>query len=114
MPDAMKTIGHTKIDILKIDIDSGEFVIIPQIFHHSDKLRQSKPWVCQLLIEIHPAVTKAWIDLLRTIAKAGFLMFSREANTRCLQCFEYGYLHESCLIEYGIAPAMIQRNFYID
>lgn len=110
----MQALGHTKIDILKMDIESSEFVVIPQIFSSTDEKEPGTKF-CQLLIEIHPAASSAWINLFRTIAKAGFLMFSREANTYCYPaCYEYSFVHKSCLREYGIESEVVHRNFYID
>lgn len=113
LPDIMKTLGHAKIDILKMDIEANEFVVIPQIFGSKTE-NAPGTWVCQLLIEVHPRLGNAWIRLFKTIAKAGFLMFSREANTFCQPaCFEYSFVHETCLRRYGIRPTKIHRNFDI-
>lgn len=110
MPDITKVLGHTKIDVLKMDIENGEFVAIPQIFNSSSRSVET----CQLLVEVHPTGSSQWISLLKTIARAGFLMFSREANTYCSGvCFEYAFVHEQCLVEYGIETELIHRNFYI-
>ena len=113
MPDVMKTLGHSQIDILKMDIENGEFSVIPQIFGAANKSGvQAK--ACQLLIEIHPRPTSAWINLFKTIEKAGFLMFSREANSYCKPpCYEYAFLHESCLDFYAVKKTKIQQNFHL-
>lgn len=112
MTDVLQMFGHRRIDILKVDIDYGEFLVIPQIFNISDKIAN---WVnaCQLLLEIHPNPIKSWMELLKLIARAGFYMFHREANGGCTptSCYEYSFMHETCLKEYGIESTKVQRNF---
>lgn len=88
-----------------MDIESGEFAAIPALFG------KDQPQICQLLVEFHPPNAKDWLELFKIINKAGYLMFSREANTLCGACFEYSFIHNGCLQRFGINAEWFVGNF---
>ncbi|HOV21570.1 MAG TPA: FkbM family methyltransferase [bacterium] len=57
LKEVMKELGHTKIDILKIDIEGGEYMVIEDIINSEIK-------VIQLLVEFHHRYKK--IGLYKT------------------------------------------------
>lgn len=102
-PMIVDELGHRKrsIDILKIDIESGEFSFLPTIFqlpkeHHPR----------QILVEIHPrpfAVMHSLFELLRT---NNYVIFYREPNlTGGTTLYEYAFLK--------LNPLFFQTNFTV-
>lgn len=74
----MKDLGHTRLDVLKMDIEGGEYDVLPHILETS--IRPT-----QLLIEFHyheegkPAVQK--MDaILRALREAGYRIFDRSPH----------------------------------
>jgi FkbM family methyltransferase len=86
--DITKDLGHTEIDVLKIDIEGAEYEIIPAI-------TTGKVFVKQLLIEFHdrffeePIRSKAAVDLLK---EAGYEIFAASLNYE-----EISFIHRSAL-----------------
>ena len=83
----MKQLGHSKIDVLKVDIEYGEYALF------ADLATTAWPEVGQILLEIH--LDAAYdVDLLfDRIFDAGYRVFHKEANVQCGPlCFEYAFV----------------------
>ncbi|KAI1697267.1 methyltransferase domain-containing protein [Ditylenchus destructor] len=91
--DLLYVFGDNRIDILKVDIESAEFLIEDQFL--------SVP-VCQLLIEVHPRSALQALNFLKKMSKHGFYLFSYEINGAYHTLSEYSFIHENCLDEYGV------------
>ena len=86
-----KTLGHKKIDLLKMDIERHELAVWESI------TSQSAPK--QVLFETHlhnaygmwkqPVCSKEWIRLWHHIRSLGYRIFSYEPNPLCLCCSEW-------------------------
>lgn len=83
----MASLGHTHLDLLKMDVEGGEYDVIPDILGASIPIRQ-------LLVEFHHRFrgigrgrTRAAIEQLRA---AGFLVLDVSADGQ-----EYAFLHRS-------------------
>lgn len=85
-------LGHSHIDVLKMDIEGAEFDAIPDIL-------ASGITVDQILIEFHPYFTNGvsrWKTNLEQLNKAGYRLF--DVSRRAL---ELGFIHESALKRLG-------------
>ncbi|GMS96951.1 hypothetical protein PENTCL1PPCAC_19126, partial [Pristionchus entomophagus] len=91
--DLMKKMHHDHIEILKMDIEGAELTVLPQFLKSNS--------VCQILLEIHNIAETP--KVLRTVAKAGFLLQKYELSTHGLKTgvCEYSFIHESCIKKYG-------------
>jgi FkbM family methyltransferase len=81
----MRQLGHTHIDVLKIDIEGAEFDVI-------DDLVASAPRIHQLLIEFHDRLTQEGRPLrtehsIATLRATGFKLFHRSRRG-----FDYSFL----------------------
>jgi hypothetical protein len=86
----IENLGHQNrvIDILKIDIESGEYNFLPSIFQSS---KTSFPR--QILIEIHPADTRDMHALFELLRTNHYVIFNREPNLLAgPKFFEYTFL----------------------
>ncbi|TKR72143.1 hypothetical protein L596_019645 [Steinernema carpocapsae] len=90
--DIAKMHNHSKIDILKIDIEGGEYDVADQIVQVP---------ICQILIELHGAA-KQMMGALETFSKSGFYLFHHEINGGNLKASEFSLIHESCLKDYAV------------
>uniref|UniRef100_A0AC35GB76 Methyltransferase domain-containing protein n=1 Tax=Panagrolaimus sp. PS1159 TaxID=55785 RepID=A0AC35GB76_9BILA len=82
-----------RIDILKIDIEGGEFDIIDELV--------SVP-MCQILIEVHGKTAEQTLELLQALSKNGFYLFSYEVNGFWHELSEYSFIHEKCFTLFNI------------
>jgi len=87
----MNALGHKYLDVLKIDIESGEYSTFENLVK-----QYPLPWIGQILIEIHlmgshfPALSKEQkyqqidktLRLVDNIHTLGLVQFHREANPR--------------------------------
>lgn len=105
--DIAKHFSHQQIDFIKIDIEANEYKAMPP-FLNSTFISNNK--VCQIFIEMHKYVGQ-WKSLQAQLEKSGFLMFYKEANMMCPSCYEYSYIHQSCLNRYGVKHRMFNKNF---
>uniref|UniRef100_A0A914DS24 Methyltransferase domain-containing protein n=1 Tax=Acrobeloides nanus TaxID=290746 RepID=A0A914DS24_9BILA len=91
--DILKVYNDKEIDILKIDIEGGEFESMDQIL--------SVP-ICQILIEIHGGTVEKTLNIIQQIAKKDFYLFAHEVNGHVLQVGEYSFIHKSCFNHFGV------------
>ena len=98
-----RELGISRIDLLKMDIEGYEWVVLPAI------MKDFKPR--QILVEFHTddgvnnvpqlanldPVTKNWafpfINMMRTIDKAGYQVAMKETNVKCGHCCEFVLVH---------------------
>lgn len=83
-------LNHTNrpIDILKIDIEGGEYSFFPLIF---DSNKSYFPR--QILVEVHPLNDKAIHAFFRLLRSNSYVIFSKEQNLLAGQYyFEYSFL----------------------
>lgn len=77
LADIAKELGHTSIDILKMDIEGAEYDVIDDILKSGIKIHQ-------LLIEFHhrfhPEGSKITRRSISTLKQAGFLLFHVSRN----------------------------------
>ncbi|EGT42004.1 hypothetical protein CAEBREN_26240 [Caenorhabditis brenneri] len=95
LPDMLKQAGRNEVDLLKIDIEGGEFTGLEPLI--KDYL------VCQIMIEIHGTPAEH-LSLLRIITNNGFRIFNVEPNPFCGKCCEYSLINELCMTQYGAIP----------
>jgi len=89
--DTMKELGHTRIDILKMDIEGSEWTVIPDII-------ASRLEIYQILIEFHHLTfrdrgieaTRKSLDIL---TKGGYRIFALSPSGQ-----EYSFIREDLLV----------------
>ncbi len=104
----MDKLGHPYVDIMKADIEGSEFAVIPQM------LNAKNPYFCQLLVEVHGANARQWVELFTKILDADYFMFSKEINANCCGpgfCVEYAFVHKTCAMSLGLEETPFQTNF---
>jgi hypothetical protein len=93
-----KTLNHSTIDILKIDIEGSEWASVPHFLKEEGFVDLR---VSQIMIELHYAVNQLsnasnLKDLFTALQDSGYYAFSKEPNLLCgPQCCEYSFLHIS-------------------
>ena len=76
----MGDLGHQWLDVLKLDIEGGEFSLLSNFY--ADK--NASLHVTQLLIEMHfPGTVSVVWDVFDKLAADGFRVFSTEPNYYC-------------------------------
>ncbi len=74
----MRALGHTRIDLLKIDIEGGEYDVI-------DNIVSETPCIGQLLVEFHhnyPTIPFGrTVDAVRALRQVGFKVFAISERT---------------------------------
>ncbi len=76
-------LGHTHVDIVKLDIEGGEFASLKQMIATSALPALG---VKQVLVEVHLWSDRAFEDLVRIVrglADQGYLLFHKELNPGC-------------------------------
>jgi FkbM family methyltransferase len=101
--------GHSKIDLLKMDIEGYEFKVFDSMFSHEKRYRYWMPM--QILVEVHyqthfkeldgnpSSDWKTEMDLYHLNTKfleAGYIVASRDDNRFCLHCTELTLLRVFC------------------
>lgn len=93
LADIARSLNHTHVDVLKIDIEGGEFSAIRQMLTAKTL---SALQVKQLLVEFHLWDDGAFMDFIRTIRdlkKQGFLIFRKEFNPYAAdKCAEFSFV----------------------
>jgi FkbM family methyltransferase len=93
-------LGHTKIDVLKIDIEGGELTVLPDMLKRS---LFAKLQIAQLLVEFHafekgdfPKIANLVVEL----EAAGLLLHRKELNPYdASQCAEYAFARQDFLLD---------------
>jgi hypothetical protein len=110
----MKQLGHTHIDILKMDIEGSEW----------DVLNGDLPSIGQLLVEVHENGyvnvdyrARALSDLFDNIEHYGLRLFHKEINARYnLNCIEFAFIQKQWnpssknYTTTGIRPAVLRNS----
>ncbi|CAF1437917.1 unnamed protein product [Didymodactylos carnosus] len=83
----MDELDHAKyeLDILKIDIEGGEYSVFPSMFN--DKI-----YPRQIQVEIHHKNVKATHELFDLFAENGYVIFHKEPNLLNTKIFEFALL----------------------
>lgn len=84
LPSIMEKLGHSRIDILKMDIEGSEFAVIPHIAHLPIK---------QLLVEIHTDFYRYGLKGLRRLY--GLFLYARVRSYLWVYGFELVHRHGS-------------------
>jgi len=91
--DLMTKNGDKEIEMLKMDIEGGEFDILPSLVNSTK--------ICQIFVEVHGTAFQM-VQLLKTISRSRFYLFSYEINGFYTTLCEFSFIHESCLSKYGV------------
>jgi hypothetical protein len=83
--DIMRELNHTYIDVLKIDVESSEWVVFDDLF---DRFDGNMDFFGQLLIEVHYKSISVMDNFFKGMRRSGFVTFSRELNI--LPCLRGG------------------------
>jgi hypothetical protein len=93
LADIARAHGHTRIDVLKIDIEGGEFASLKQILA-TNSLGALQ--VNQLLVEFHlidDQCFKDFILIIGLLQKQGYLLFRKEFNPYVAdKCAEFAFV----------------------
>jgi hypothetical protein len=91
-----RELGHSAVDVLKVDIEGGEFELL-------QALPDAGLAVGQLLVEVHSPRLPDMLRMTRRLDELGLVPFAREANTLATLvtdatgghscCFEYSFVH---------------------
>ena len=86
----MRRLGHTHIDILKMDAEGAEFQTLQQLS------RRQLNRIGQLQVEVHESRHGNGVaTLMAHLESAGFRIFHQEENYRNLGLFEYGLIRNT-------------------
>lgn len=93
LADIARSLSHNHVDILKIDIEGGEFAALLQMLSAQTLLSLQ---VKQLLVEFHLWDDESFANFVRIIGslkKQGFLLFRKEFNPYAAdKCAEYAFV----------------------
>ncbi|MGA2263161.1 MAG: FkbM family methyltransferase [Acidobacteriota bacterium] len=93
LADIARSLNHTHVDILKIDIEGGEFAALKQMLLSRTLLSLQ---VKQLMVEFHLWNDDSFADFVRVIEslkKQGYLLFRKEFNPYAAdKCAEYAFI----------------------
>lgn len=102
LPDVMSMLGHTSIELLKMDIEGGEYPVIDSLFALAQKNwdRSYSFLPRQIAFELHihepkdnaPVVFANQDALLQKLLLLGYVGVSRESNAACEMCAEYVFI----------------------
>ncbi|EGT42678.1 hypothetical protein CAEBREN_06063 [Caenorhabditis brenneri] len=93
--EMMKKSGKKSVELLKIDIEGGEFTGLEPFIKEYP--------VCQIFVEIHGTPAKH-LEMLQTIAKYKFRIFNVDLNPFCRHCCEYSFINEKCMEQFDVTP----------
>jgi hypothetical protein len=87
-------LGHTHVDILKIDIEGGEFAAFQEMGPAGSLIALR---VKQILVEFHLRSDRDFWDFVRIVrglADQGYLLFRKELNpAEATHCAEFAFVH---------------------
>ncbi len=93
-----KTIGHDHVDILKLDIEGGEFAALQHMLAANSLARLR---VQQILVEFHVMSDQAFGDfvgIVKRLGEQGYLLFRKELNPAdATHCAEFGFVRAASL-----------------
>ncbi|CAI5453518.1 unnamed protein product [Caenorhabditis angaria] len=81
------------VEFLKIDIGGHEHFLLAPF------LKQFQ--VCQIFLQIHGKPLEHF-ELIETIRKLGFKLFSFERSSKCVTCCDYSFVNEKCMFRYEV------------
>lgn len=92
LAEIAKSLNHTHVDVLKIDIEGGEFASLQQMLAARTLVSLQ---VEQLLVEFHLWDDTSFLDFVRTVGglkKEGYLIFRKEFNPYAAdKCAEFSF-----------------------
>jgi FkbM family methyltransferase len=93
-------LGHTRIDLLKMDIEGSEWSVLDDIFAQG---LLKKLDVHQLQIEFHiydAGTLVRLVDVMEKLHEEGYLLFRKELNPRGIECCaEYAFAQRAFLLD---------------
>jgi len=93
-------LGHTRIDVLKMDVEGGEFPILEDLLK---RLLLDRYRVDQLMVEFHtvePIQFVAFVHLIDGLDSAGYLLHRKEINAYvAATCAEYAFARREFLLD---------------
>jgi len=95
--DIARSFNHNRIDILKIDIEGGEFAALDEIIS-SGALTSLD--VKMLLVEFHfwnSTLFRNFVDLIGRLTENNYLIYRKEFNAHNIKCAEYALVKLSFL-----------------
>jgi FkbM family methyltransferase len=87
-----RSFHHSRVDILKIDIEGGEFSALREILSSGTL---SALDIKMILVEFHfwnQGLFKDFLDLVGSLAEAGYLIYRKEFNAANIKCAEYAFV----------------------
>ncbi len=100
LADIAKLLGHTKVDVLKIDIEGGELSALPQELQQGT-LRELQ--VKELMVEFHsldPQKFDRFVSIVDSLENAGYLLFRKEINPYAAETTaEYAFADREYLLD---------------
>jgi hypothetical protein len=95
--DIARSLRHTHVDVLKIDIEGGEFSSLREILSSGTLAALN---VKMLLVEFHIGNSGLFGDFVRLIAdlcQKDYWIYRKEFNPRSVKCAEYAFVKSSFL-----------------
>jgi FkbM family methyltransferase len=97
LSDMAKALGHAKIDVLKMDIEGGEYSVLKELLKDG-ALKQLQ--IKQVQIEFHGKDFDKLVNAIEALADAGFLMYRKELNPYDPEwCAEYAFADKTFLLD---------------
>jgi len=93
-------LGDSHVDLLKIDIEGGEWSALPQLLNDPGFERLG---VQQMQIEFHWARLSEAAPVFAALLRRGYAVFAREVNPADTACWEFAFVRDSFLL--GPPPA---------
>jgi hypothetical protein len=95
--DIARSFHHSRVDILKIDIEGGEFAALHEILSSGALAALD---VKMLLVEFHlwnQDLFRDFVDLIGSLTKENYLIYRKEFNATNIKCAEYALVKLSFL-----------------
>ena len=95
--DIARSLHHTQVDILKIDIEGGEYASLHDIVSSGALATLD---VKMLLVEFHcwtPGLFGDFVGLVAALAKQDYWLYRKEFNPVDIRCAEYAFVKSSFL-----------------
>jgi Methyltransferase domain len=103
LPTIMKELGHSSVDLLKIDIEGYEHDILRSFAEYKKKSPAGPFLPNQLSIEIHqyaggvgPIGLPQLMESFQSLVDAGYVPISREDNFKSNDCSEFTWIRLGC------------------